>query len=207
MRGATVNIDDMGKGHTGAIALLDEVAGRFVHGPLCVWFTGLSGAGKSTLARALEARLGEFGARVRVLDGDDLRGGLNSDLTFSAADRKENIRRLGEVARLFYDSGYIVLVSAISPFIEDRQRARTLFPGGQFIEVHVATALALCEARDPKGLYARARSGQLPAFTGIDSAYQPPPACECLIETAGRSVDDGVGQLLAVMAAVGGGQH
>ncbi|BCT32907.1 MULTISPECIES: adenylyl-sulfate kinase [Pseudomonas] len=207
MRDVTVNIDDTGKGHTGAIASLGEAAGRFVHGPLCVWFTGLSGAGKSTLARALEARLGQLGARVRVLDGDDLRGGLNSDLKFSAADRKENIRRLGEVARLFYDSGYIVLVSAISPFIEDRERARALFAAPSFIEVHVATALALCEARDPKGLYARARSGLLPEFTGIDSAYQPPTACECLIETAGRSVDDGVGQLLEVIGRIGGGHH
>nr|BFD41393.1 adenylyl-sulfate kinase [Pseudomonas sp. FFPRI_1] len=205
MRDVTVNIDDMG--NSGAIASLDEAAGWLAHGPLCVWFTGLSGAGKSTLARALEARLGQLGARVRVLDGDDLRAGLNSDLKFSAADRKENIRRLGEVARLFYDSGYIVLVSAISPFVEDRERARALFAAPSFIEVHVATDLALCEARDPKGLYARARSGQLPEFTGIDSAYEPPVACECLIETAGCSVDDGVGQLLAVIGRIGGGQH
>ncbi|SEB85691.1 adenylylsulfate kinase [Pseudomonas saponiphila] len=197
MRDVTVNSYDMSKGDTGGRARGGATA--LAHGPLCVWFTGLSGAGKSTLARALEARLEALGARVRVLDGDDLRSGLNSDLKFSAADRKENVRRLGEVARLFYDSGYIVLVSAISPFIEDRQRARALFPGGHFLEVHVATALALCESRDPKGLYARARSGQLAQFTGIDSAYEPPPACECQIETAGRSVEEGVAQLLELI--------
>ncbi|KPA92121.1 MULTISPECIES: adenylyl-sulfate kinase [Pseudomonas] len=169
------------------------------HLPLCVWFTGLSGSGKTTLARGIEQRLLQSGARARVLDGDDLRVGLNRDLGFSAGDRKENVRRLGEVARLFHDSGFIVLVSAISPFAEDRQAARALFAAGRFIEVHVATPLQVCESRDPKGLYQRARRGDLPGFTGIDSAYEPPRDCECVVQSERCTVDEGVLQVLAII--------
>ncbi|CRI58561.1 adenylyl-sulfate kinase [Pseudomonas sp. CCOS 191] len=172
--------------------------------PLCVWFTGLSGSGKTTLARGLERRLIDMGVLARVLDGDDLRVGLNRDLGFRAQDRKENVRRLGEVAKLFHDSGFIVLVSAISPFAEDRQAARSLFTAGRFIEVHVATPLEVCEARDPKGLYQRARRGDLPGFTGIESAYEPPRDCECVVPSERCTVDEGVQQVLDIIRQYGG---
>lgn len=177
------------------------------HLPLCVWFTGLSGSGKTTLARAIEQRLVRLGARTRVLDGDDLRVGLNRDLGFSAQDRKENVRRLGEVAKLFHDSGFIVLVSAISPFTEDRRAARALFAPGRFVEVHVATPLSVCESRDPKGLYQRARRGELPGFTGIDSAYEQPQDCECVVHGERCTVDEGARQVLDIVERCCGLAH
>jgi bifunctional enzyme CysN/CysC len=142
--------------------------------PRCIWFTGLSGSGKSTIANLLEKRLHAEGRHTYILDGDNVRHGLNRDLGFTEADRVENIRRIGEVARLMVDAGLIVLVSFISPFRSERQMARELFADDEFMEVFVDTALDECERRDPKGLYAKARRGELKNFTGIDSAYEPP---------------------------------
>ena len=152
--------------------------------PRCIWFTGLSGSGKSTVANMLEKRLHADGRHTYMLDGDNVRHGLNRDLGFSEADRVENLRRVGEVAKLMVDAGLIVLVSFISPFRADRQTARELFEPGEFIEVHVDTPLAECERRDVKGLYAKARRGELKNFTGIDSPYEPPLAAELVIDTS-----------------------
>jgi len=152
--------------------------------PRCIWFTGLSGSGKSTVANMLEKRLHADGRHTYMLDGDNVRHGLNRDLGFSEADRVENLRRVGEVAKLMVDAGLIVLVSFISPFRTDRQTARELFEPGEFIEVHVDTPLAECERRDVKGLYAKARRGELKNFTGIDSPYEPPVAAELVIDTS-----------------------
>ena len=152
--------------------------------PRCIWFTGLSGSGKSTVANMLEKRLHADGRHTYMLDGDNVRHGLNRDLGFSEADRVENLRRVGEVAKLMVDAGLIVLVSFISPFRADRQTARELFEPGEFIEVHVETPLAECERRDVKGLYAKARRGELKNFTGIDSPYEPPVAAELVIDTS-----------------------
>jgi len=146
--------------------------------PKCVWFTGLSGSGKSTLANLLEKRLYAAGRHTCLLDGDNLRHGLNRDLGFTDADRVENIRRVAEVSRLMVDAGLIVLVSFISPFRSDRRMARSLFAGGEFVEVYVDTPLAVCEERDVKGLYAKARRGDLKNFTGIDSPYEAPEQAE-----------------------------
>lgn len=144
----------------------------------CVWFTGLSGAGKSTIANLVEVQLHAQGRRTYLLDGDNVRHGLNRDLGFSEVDRVENVRRMAEVARLMVDAGLIVLVSCISPYRSDRRTARQLFAPGEFVEVFVDTPLAECERRDPKGLYAKARAGQLKNFTGIDSAYERPESAE-----------------------------
>lgn len=158
------------------------------HGAACLWFTGLSGSGKSTLAHALEARLAATGHLACVLDGDNLRHGLCSDLGFSAEARTENIRRAAEVARLFVDSGLIVITAFISPFLADRAAARTRI-GPAFIEVFVDPGLATCEARDPKGLYQRARAGLLPAFTGISSPYEPPTDPDLRLDTSTEAVE------------------
>ena len=159
------------------------------HRPACIWFTGLSGSGKSTLANALEMRLnGDFHAHTYLLDGDNIRSGLNRDLGFSLADRAENIRRLGEVARLFVDAGLIVLTAFISPLRDDRQRARQILPAGTFIEIFVDCPLEVCERRDPKGLYRKARSGELPDFTGVSSPYEPPLNPEVTVHTGQESV-------------------
>lgn len=141
-----------------------------------VWFTGLSGSGKSTVAVEVERAIVRSGRAAYVLDGDNIRHGLNADLGFSAADRSENIRRVGEVARLFADAGVVALVPVISPYRGDRARARAIHEavGLRFVEVFVDTPLAVCEARDPKGLYARARAGEIRGFTGIDDPYEPP---------------------------------
>lgn len=164
--------------------------------PCVIWFTGLSGAGKSTLANALEHALFERGHHSYLLDGDNVRHGLNRDLGFSDADREENIRRIAEVAKLFVDAGLIVMTAFISPFRADRQLARQLLGADEFVEVHVATPLAVCEERDPKGLYRKARAGQIPNFTGIDSAYEPPLEPEVVVDTAGHDLDACVGQML-----------
>lgn len=157
------------------------------HGSLCIWFTGLSGAGKSTLANLLDARLHAAGRHTYLLDGDNVRLGLNRDLGFSEADRAENIRRVAEVARLMADAGLIVLVSFISPFRAERRMARSLFAEGEFVEVFVDAPLAECERRDPKGLYAKARRGELKQFTGIDSAYEVPEHPEVVVDTQQHS--------------------
>jgi bifunctional enzyme CysN/CysC len=153
--------------------------------PAVVWFTGLSGAGKSTIANLVERRLHDRGFRTYLLDGDNLRHGLNKDLGFTDADRVENIRRAAEVARLMIDAGVIVLASFISPFHAERRLARDLVGEGEFIEVHVDAPLAVAEARDRKGLYAKARAGELTNFTGIDSPYEAPTDPDIHLDTSG----------------------
>jgi bifunctional enzyme CysN/CysC len=158
--------------------------------PCCIWFTGLSGAGKSSIANRLEQRLFAEGRHTYLLDGDNLRHGLNRDLGFTEADRVENIRRVAEVARLMVDAGLVVLVSLISPFEAERRLARSLFAAREFIEVYVDTPLEECERRDPKGLYAKARAGALPNFTGINSPYEAPESPDLHLVTTGRSVEE-----------------
>jgi len=167
--------------------------------PRVVWLTGLSGAGKSTLASAVEKVLRASGVRCYVLDGDRLRHGLNRDLGFSDADRAENIRRVGEVAKLMVDAGLVVLVALISPFRADRQKARDLFRAGDFIEVHVSKPLEVCERRDPKGLYRKARAAEMRDFTGISSPYEPPEAPELELDTARLPLRDCVERILRLL--------
>ena len=157
--------------------------------PVVLWFTGLSGSGKSTVANAVESLLFARGAHSYLLDGDNVRFGLNKDLSFSDADRIENIRRISEVAKLFVDSGLIVLTAFISPFIADRAQAKALIGDAQFLEVFIDTPLAVCESRDPKGLYQKARSGEIKNFTGIDSAYEAPVAADIHIKTAELTIE------------------
>ena len=149
-----------------------------------LWFTGLSGAGKSTIANTLEKRLHAMGRHTYLLDGDNIRHGLNKDLGFTDADRVENIRRVAEAARLFVDAGLIVMVSFISPFRSERRMARDLFAEGEFIEIFVDTPLEVCEARDPKGLYRRRAQGLIANFTGIDSLYETPEHAELTLDTS-----------------------
>ncbi len=162
-----------------------------------VWITGLSGAGKTTLALAAERALFERGCNVFVLDGDKVRGGLCADLGFSLDDRSENNRRMGEVARLFRDAGHIVLVATISPLRADRARARELIGAADFIEVYCRCPLEVCEARDPKGLYRRARAGKLPEFTGVCSPYEEPLDPDVVVDSAALAVGDEVFRLMA----------
>jgi bifunctional enzyme CysN/CysC len=157
--------------------------------PCVLWFTGLSGAGKSTIADLVDRRLAELGRHAALLDGDNLRHGINRDLGFSNADRAENVRRTAEIAALFVDAGMIALVALISPFRNERELARQRVEAGEFIEIHVATPLAECEHRDPKGLYRKARAGELPSFTGIDQPYEMPRAPEITIDTSEMSTD------------------
>lgn len=157
--------------------------------PCLLWFTGLSGSGKSTIANALDVALHERGYHTFLLDGDNVRHGLNKDLGFSDEDRVENIRRIGEVSKLFADSGLIVLSAFISPFTSDRRMVRNLFPAGEFIEVFMDTPLSTCEERDPKGLYQKARAGQIRDFTGIDSPYEAPERPEVRLDTSAMTVD------------------
>ncbi|MGC1777784.1 MAG: adenylyl-sulfate kinase [Xanthobacteraceae bacterium] len=158
--------------------------------PALLWFTGLSGAGKSTIADHLERRLHALGKRTYVLDGDNVRHGLNRDLGFTEADRVENIRRVAEVAKLFVDAGLITLVSFISPFRAEREMARSLVAPGEFIELFVDTPLDACEQRDPKGLYKKARRGELQNFTGLDSPYEPPENAELVLNALNEPPDD-----------------
>ena len=167
------------------------------HRSAILWFTGLSGAGKSTLANAVNSALFEQGLACYVLDGDNVRHGLCQDLGFSDADRTENIRRIGEVAKLFVDAGVVVLTAFVSPFQADRDRVRALVPEGDFIEVHCAANLAACETRDTKGLYAKARAGVIKEFTGISSPYEEPEQPELRVETGSQSLEDCVDQVIA----------
>jgi bifunctional enzyme CysN/CysC len=171
--------------------------------PAVLWFTGLSGSGKSTIANLVERKLFAQGQHTYLLDGDNVRHGLNRDLGFTDADRVENIRRVGEVARLFADSGLIVLVSFISPFRSERRMARELLPSGEFIEVFVDTPIELCMQRDPKGLYEKARAGQIKNFTGVDSPYEPPEAAELVLRTAERSAEDLADEAVAYLRGKG----
>lgn len=158
--------------------------------PCLLWFTGLSGSGKSTIANAVESELLKLQKHTYLLDGDNIRMGLNKGLTFSDEDRVENIRRIGEVAKLFVDSGTIVLTAFISPFISDRRQVRELVQEGEFIEVFVDTPLEVCESRDPKGLYKKARNGEIPNFTGISSPYEAPIDAEIVIKNDGIAVEE-----------------
>jgi adenylylsulfate kinase len=173
------------------------------HGPATVWFTGLSGSGKSTVATQLERELVERGVLAYVLDGDNIRHGLNRNLGFSPEDRTENIRRIGEVAKLFNDAGAIVLTAFISPYRSDRDAVRALLPAGEFIEVFVDCSIEECERRDVKGLYRRARAGEIPEFTGISAPYEAPAQPELVLRTAEHPVEQSVEQVLAELVRRG----
>lgn len=165
------------------------------HGSCVLWFTGLSGSGKSTIANAVSSELYRQGINEYVLDGDNIRHGLNKDLGFSDYDRTENIRRIGEVAKLFVDSGAIVTTAFISPFRSDRDQVRELFEEGEFIEVYIDCPLEKCEARDPKKLYEKARRGEIKDFTGIDSPYEAPERPEITIRSDKLTVTEAVAQI------------
>ena len=167
----------------------EEHARQKGQSPKVLWFTGLSGAGKSTIANLVEQRLHALGRHSFLLDGDNIRHGLSRDLGFSDADRVENIRRVGEVAKLMTDAGLIVLTAFISPFRAERDLVRALLAEGQFVEIHVDTPLALAEQRDSKGLYAKARAGEIAAFTGISSPYEPPVAPEIRVDTTAETAE------------------
>ena len=181
----------------------EERLRRNGHRGAVVWITGLSGAGKTTLALAAERALFRRGCQVVVLDGDRVRQGLCADLGFTLSERSENIRRIAAVAQLFFDAGQIVLVSAISPLRADRAAARALIPSPHFIEVHCHCPLAVCEARDAKGLYRKARAGLLPEFTGISSPYEAPIAPEVLVDSAASQVEQEVERLLGELEGRG----
>jgi adenylylsulfate kinase len=176
-----------------------ERARRSGHPGAVIWLTGLSGAGKSTIATRLEWHLVTLGLPVCLLDGDNVRNGLCKDLSYSEADRHENIRRIGEVAKLFADTGTICIVAFISPFRADRVLARQLVSPGQFLEIFVNAPLAVCEERDPKGLYARARRGEIPQFTGLTSPYESPDNPEMELRTDQWDVDDCVQKILTLL--------
>ena len=162
------------------------------HRSFILWFTGLSGAGKSTLAHSLEEQLHQLGCRTFVFDGDNVRHGLCGDLEFSDADRKENIRRIGEMCKLFVEAGVIALTAFISPFRADRRKVRDLVPGGDFIEVYCKCSVDVCESRDVKGLYRRAKAGEINNFTGVSSPYEEPKHPEITINTGQDSLEDSV---------------
>ncbi|MFC3884148.1 adenylyl-sulfate kinase [Bacillus songklensis] len=166
------------------------------HKSMMIWFTGLSGSGKSTLADALERVLYTEGVRTYLLDGDNLRHGVNQNLGFSPEDRKENIRRTAEVGKLFVDAGVVVLAAVISPFEADRKAARNIFEEGEFIEVYVKCPLEECELRDPKGLYKKARAGEIQNFTGVTQPYEEPKNPEIVLDTSVLSVDEALKKLL-----------
>ncbi|MYB03580.1 MAG: adenylyl-sulfate kinase [Acidimicrobiaceae bacterium] len=176
-------------------------AGLLGHGAVTVWLTGLPGSGKSTLAHAAAAMLAAENVLAYVLDGDNLRFGLNSDLGFSPDDRAENIRRAGEVAALLRDAGVVVLASFISPYRGDRDRARSLHPDGAFVEVFVDAPLEVCERRDPKGLYAKARSGAIAGLTGISAPYEEPDDPELRIDTSADDVQTAAAVIVAEVLA------
>ncbi|MEM1134196.1 MAG: adenylyl-sulfate kinase [Bacteroidota bacterium] len=180
--------------HDHKIKKADRIAQK-QHKPAILWFTGLSGSGKSTLASALEYSMHQAGIHTYILDGDNIRNGLNKGLTFSDADRQENIRRISEVASLFIDAGVVVLTAFISPFREDRAMARQLVATDEFIEVFVDCPLEVCESRDVKGLYQKARKGEITKFTGIDSPFEAPENPEIIIPTNTLSLEASVDKL------------
>ena len=169
------------------------------HQSVVLWFTGLSGSGKSTLAHVLEEKLFNKGCKTLVLDGDNVRHGLNSNLDFSDDDRKENIRRIGEVAKLMLESGLIVMTAFISPFREDRVAVRNLISNSDFIEIYCKASLETCEARDVKGLYKRARAGEIKNYTGIDSPYEAPDNPELIIDTDKETLDESVSRIYSFL--------
>lgn len=173
------------------------------HRSAVIWFTGLSGSGKSTLAHAVEESLHQAGCRTFVLDGDNVRHGLCSNLGFSIDDRGENIRRIAETAKLMTEAGVVALTAFISPVRSDRERARSLFPHGDFIEIYCAAPLDVCESRDVKGLYARARLGEIKDFTGISSPYEPPVKPDLVVDTGGLALSECVAQVMALLRVRG----
>lgn len=177
--------------------------GKNGHRAVLLWFTGLSGSGKSTLAHAVEERLFKGGAQTFVLDGDNVRHGLCSDLGFSIDNRRENIRRIGEVAKLMVEAGTLTLTAFISPLREDRERVRGLMPHGDFLEIYCKCDVDTCESRDPKGLYARARKGEIKEFTGISSPYEEPTKPELELNTAELTIDEGVEKVLHLLCERG----
>jgi adenylylsulfate kinase len=174
----------------------EEYQQKNKHQSSILWLTGLSGSGKSTIANAAARELFEQGYQVVVLDGDNIRHGLNNDLGFSDEDRKENIRRIGEVAKLFVQQGTIVITAFISPFREDRQQVRQLVDEGEFHEIYIKCDLDICEQRDPKGLYKKARNGEIPFFTGIDSPYEEPEAPELVLDSGQNEREECKNQLI-----------
>jgi adenylylsulfate kinase len=184
--------------HAGHVSR-DERSARNDHKSFVMWFTGLSGAGKSTIAHAVEAELFRCGHQVMVLDGDNVRHGLCSDLGFSEHDRHENLRRIGEISKLFVEAGVIVLAAFVSPYRSDRDRVRSMLPHGDFLEVYCKCGLDTCEQRDPKGLYARARRGEVKNFTGISAPYEEPLRPELIVETDKQSLEE---EVAAVMKAL-----
>lgn len=181
--------------HKGKVAKSD----RFKlngHQSVVLWFTGLSGSGKSTLAVEVEMRLYEQGIRTYLLDGDNLRHGLNQNLGFSPEDRSENIRRIGEVAKLFVDAGMVTLASFISPYRTDRERVRTLLGEGEFIEIYVKCDIEECRRRDPKGLYQKVMQGEIKGFTGIDAPYEEPLEPELIIDTSTSTIEESVQKIM-----------
>ena len=173
------------------------------HRSAALWFTGLSGSGKSTLAHAVEERLYSMGCRTYVFDGDNVRHGLCADLSFSKEDRTENIRRIGEMVKLFVDAGVIALTAFISPFRADRQRVRDLLAQGDFIEIYCKCSLDVCEQRDVKGHYRKARAGEIKEFTGISSPYEEPERPDLVIDTANEGLDAGVEKVVALLKKKG----
>ena len=169
------------------------------HKSVVLWFTGLSDSGKSTLSHALEERLFNKGFRSFVLDGDNVRHGLNSDLDFSHKDRTENIRRIGEVSKLMLESGLIIMTAFISPYREDRIAVRNLIPNGDFVEIYCKASLKTCEARDVKGLYKRARAGEIKNYTGIDSPYEVPENADLIIDTDQETIEDSVSIIMSFL--------
>ena len=173
------------------------------HRGCTVWLTGLSGSGKSTIANLMEKALWERGVRGFVLDGDNIRHGLNKDLGFSPKDRTENIRRIGEVAALFTDAGIVNVTAFISPYRADREIARKAMPEGCFVEVYVKCDLDQCEKRDPKGLYKKARAGQIPEFTGISAPYEAPDKAELVVDTTGQTAEQSLAAILGHLESKG----
>lgn len=169
------------------------------HKSVILWFTGLSGSGKSTLGHAIEERLHQLGCRTFVLDGDNVRHGLCADLGFSEEGRKENIRRVGEAAKLFLEAGVLVLTAFISPYRGDRSRVRTLVPHGEFLEIYCRCPLEVCETRDVKGLYKRARAGEIKDFTGISSPYEEPVAPELVVDTDRLSLEQSIDAVIGLL--------
>ena len=188
--------------HVGEVSREDRAAARG-HRGATLWFTGLSGSGKSTLSHRVEKKLADRGAVTYVLDGDNVRHGLNGDLGFAPEDRKENIRRIGEVAKLFTDAGILVLTAFISPYRADRAAVRERMGAGDFVEVYVSTPLEVCEQRDPKGLYKKARAGEITGFTGIGAPYEAPESPELDVDTAEADLDACADKVIAYLEQAG----
>ena len=188
--------------HKGKITKIDrqKIKG---HRSAVLWFTGLSGSGKSTLAHAVEEKLFEMGIHTYVLDGDNIRRGINKDLDFSQEDREENIRRIGEISKLFVDAGIIVLSAFISPYKKDREFVRNLLEEGEFIEIYVKCSLDVCEQRDVKGLYKKARQGIIKNFTGIDDPYEEPENPEIVVETDKETLEESVEKIIKYLKTQG----